>query len=416
MPHISFADLTRNPVARASSLRMCGLVLGIGSSVVIARLGGTDVKGVASAYAAANSLAFLVVNLDLAQQILRDGRNKQDLRSVPLRVVTLWIWYALLACACTFLVELAGDAVVWLAWGAFAYLISAQMGMVANALAGPVVASWGAVMQQSGMIVGALFIWSVGALTVQDVRAVVVFSYLTPLPFFIWKARQAARGLPGPYGAGAMRDSLSSLVKAGSLWQLARLTQFLMLRLDTLVVFTWLGAASAGVYSVGLATASLAGILPAQFAANTTYEATQGSVGSLGRNASSAAGTGLAACLGLGLVGYPLIHLAYGSEFDRSFVVMLATCPGVVAYGVLQVFTAHMRLVASARAVTVPSSYGLLAMVISMVILIPRLGLLGAAVGSSVGSLTAVLGVVLVARGHGTAGTADSRAMLRISK
>ena len=253
--------MLKHAVFQASFLRVCGLALGVGGSVAIARLGGAETKGVSSAFAAANSLTFLVVNLDLAQQILRDGRNRRDLNSVRARVMRLWIWYGLLALASVSVSFFVGGIAVWLALGAFAYLMGAQLGMIANALAGPVVASYGALLQQTGMLFGALVAYRLGGLNEDSVRVVVIVSYLAPLPLFLWKTRSKALEMVEAHGPGTPAR-FASLVRAGSLWQTARLAQFLMLRLDTLAVFLWLGAASAGIYSVGLATAALAGIFP----------------------------------------------------------------------------------------------------------------------------------------------------------
>lgn len=387
--------MLKHTVFQASFLRLCGLALGVGGSVVIARLGGAETKGVSSAFAAANSLVFLVVNLDLAQQILRDGRNRRDLNSVRARVMRLWIWYGLLAFASVSISFFVGGIAVWLALGTFAYLMGAQLGMIANALAGPVVASYGALLQQAGMILGAVIAYNLGGLNEDSVRVVVIVSYLAPLPLFLWKTRSKALEMAEARGTGTPAK-FAALLRAGSLWQAARLAQFLMLRLDTLAVFHWLGAAPAGIYSVGLATAALAGILPTQFAANTTYEATMGTGSALRRNARNAGVTGSVASLGLAATGLPLILLAYGDEFREAYWVLLSTLPGIVAYGVLQVFTAHMRLVAKASVVTIPSVIGVLAMGVGLVALMPEFDLIGAGAASSIGALTAVVAAMLI--------------------
>lgn len=390
-------SLTHHRVFQAFLLRGCGLALGIAGSVAIARLGGADVKGVSSAFAATNSLVFLIVSLDLAQQILRDGRERGDLAGVVRRLISLWPFYALVAAIGSASGLWLGKNVVWLVVGAGAFLIGAQAAVMANALAGPSVASWGAVIQQATMVVGAFVAWWTIGLGTESVKLVVIASYLTPLPLFFWSFRSAP---DRPSGRVSQPMSVPNLVRAGSLWQVARLSQFLMLRLDTLVVFSWLGASEAGIYSVGLATASLASILPAQFAANTTYEATLGITNVLRRNAFRAGLSGVAASLVLAVVGYPLLNFAYGPQFDEAYVVLLATLPGVTAYGVLQVITAQRRLDASPRSVTVPSALGAITMVIGLGVLVPRFGLVGAGVASSLAACTAVAVVLAQSRGH----------------
>lgn len=394
-PAAALHAIAFHPVGRASGLRVLGLVLGVSASVVVSRLGGPGVKGIASTYAAANTLAFLVINLDLAQQILRDGRSRKDLRSVPPRIVRMWPIYGMLASIFILIGYWLNAEIAWLAIGTFAYLVSTQMGMVSNALAGPSVPAWGAVLQQAGMIAGAGAAASFGSLDGSTVRLVVVVSYLTPLPLFLWSAftRRPVGELPKE-----PRQPALALVASGTKWQVARLAQFLMLRVDLLVVFFWLGPAAAGVYSVGLSTASLAGIVPAQFAANTTHTSTMGLSGSARTNARGAIVSGAVASLALVLVGYPLISIAYGPKFLDAYGVLVAAVVGVTGYGALQVLTAHARLVSGPRLITVSSVAGVAAMVLAMTILVPVAGIVGAALASSCGPAVALATAALIRR------------------
>ena len=66
-------------------------------------------------------------------------------------------------------------------------------------------------------------------------------------------------------------------------------------------------------------------------------------------------------------MGWPLLVLAYGRAFEPSYFVMLAALPGVVGYGVLQVYTNHMRIVAEASIVAIPSAIGAMVMLIGLV-------------------------------------------------
>jgi len=381
----------RHRVAQASLIRVLALASGIASSILIARLGGPAVKGLTSAFAASVILAFTVVNLDLAQQTLRAARDSQSLDWVRGRLVRLWTWYGAAALVIA-LVSLAVGraAVAWIAFGTLAYLMSAHMGVAANGLAGPTATAMGGVLQQLGMAVAAIGFWAAGVLNEETAPAVVTLSFLCPLPLYLWATRPRSGQLPAP----AEKEVLA-LVRAGLRWQYVRLAQLLLLRLDTLVVFYALGAHAAGIYSVGLATSGLAGLVPAQFAANATFEATQSRDPSLGRNALWAAVTGGAAAISLAIVGWPLLRLAYGTDFTDSYWVMMATLPGVVAYGVVQVFTNQMRIQGAPSTVAVPSLAGLVVMVFILGLLVPWLGAVGAGLASSAGACASVFVIYL---------------------
>ncbi|MGJ9411603.1 lipopolysaccharide biosynthesis protein [Aeromicrobium sp. CF4.19] len=402
--------MARHPVVGASGLRVLGTLLGVVASVIIARLGGAEVKGIASAYAAANALAFLVVNLDLAQQVLKDGRRRADLRSVPRRIVRLWPLYAALAGVVMLLGFVLGGGVAWLAAGTFAFLVGAQLGMISNALAGPMIAAWGAVLQQVGMAIGAAIVALTYGLDTDSVRAIIILSYLVPMPLFAWAVLK--KSVPPAVEPVLPPQGLDRLVRGGLTWQPARLAQFVMMRADTLLVFAWLGPAAAGVYSVGLATATLAGLVPAQFAAVTTYSATMSLGGSARTNAVRALYTGAGASVVLVAVGYPLILVAYGAEFSEAYGVLVVSSVGVTGYGVLQVLTAHARIVSGPQIITMSSMAGASAMLISLAALVPTFGLLGAAAASSLGPCVAVAVAAALLRrkrafGTGTPGDRD---------
>ena len=379
---------------------MLAVGVGVLASVLISRLGGADVKGVTSAFAASSILAFTVVNLDLAQQTLRHGRTTDTVGATRRRLLRLWPWYGALAALVIAAGLLAGNAqVAWLAAGTFAYLVSGHLALACTGLSGPVTTSVGGIIQQGCLAIGCLVAVAVGRLDTTWAPLLVIVSFLSSLPLYFWATRP--REIPAPregtprhgldQGRRAIGDpGVLALARAGVRWQGARLAQVLLLRMDILWVFWMLGAAPAGLYAVGLATASLAGLIPAQFASNTTYEAMQGRRASLRRNTRSAAVIGLVGALVLAAVGWPLLVLAYGRAFEPSYFVMLAALPGVVGYGVLQVYTNHMRIVAEASIVAIPSAIGAMVMLIGLVIATPLWGTTGAAIASSAGGLAAV--------------------------
>lgn len=369
--------------------------MGVVASILISRLGGTEVKGVTSAFAASSVLVYTAVNLDLAQQTLRQARLTDTLDEIRGRLTRLWPWYAVPA-AVAVVVGLVTESpgVTWLAAGAFAYLISTHLGLACTGLSGPSVTAAGGIIQQAGLAVACLLAAAINHLDTDWAPLIVIVSFLAPMPLYYWAAR--ARG---PRHAGPRtRIRSRALIAAGLRWQGARLFQLLLLRLDILWVFWFLGASSAGIYAVGLATATLAGLVPAQFASNTTYEAMRGRSLSLRRNAVAAGLAGLACAAVLAAAGWPLLTLAYGPAFSGSYAVMLAALPGVVAYGVLQVYTNQIRIVGKAGAVAVPSAIGAVAMTAILVAAVPAWDVLAAALASSVGSVAALAAAYVLAR------------------
>ena len=77
---------------------------------------------------------------------------------------------------------------------------------------------------------------------------------------------------------------------------------------------------------------------------------------------------------------------------------MLGTLPGVIAYGVLQVFTNQTRIVGEARTVTVPSVVGVVTMLAGLLVGTHYWGAVGAAAASSLGAVTALVTVYLTWR------------------
>lgn len=388
----------RHRVFHASLIRGVALALAVASSIVIARIGGADVKGLTSTFASASIVAFTLVNLDVAQQLLQDARQTSGLHFVRSRITSLVPGYGVIATVVGALGFAFGrPEILWLSIGTFCYLVSAFTGFAANGISGPEIASWGAVLQQLGLIVAALIAWSMDWLNNETAPAIVIFSFLAPLPLYFAAARPKTLDSLGDVGPPS---SLLALLFRGLAWQPARLAQMMLQRLDLLTVFVFLGPASAGVYSVGLATSSLAGIVPAQFASNVTYEVTHGRDDLLKKNAAAALVSGLGGALVLLMAGKPLLPLAYGDDFSGSYGVLACSLPGAVAYGIIQVLTNQVRLAGGPRAITLPSLLGVLVMAAALALLLPVAGTLGAAVAFSLGSLTTMLAMIRSYRRH----------------
>ena len=376
---------------------MVSLVVGILGSVTVARLGGAEVKGVASAFAAANAIGFMVVNFDLGQQVLREARESGGPGRVLPTLSKAWVVYSVVG-AIVLLVGLVWDMpVLWLAIGTLAFSIGTQAGVVTTGLVGVVVSAVGAIMQQLALMAATLVLSAFDDLNTDTIRIAIVISYLAPLTIylpFLVKAGGASKG--------GQLTPLWSLARKGSVWQVGRFFQMLLQKVDTIVVFTVLGAAAAGIYSVALSTAMLCTIMPAQFANKTMFDATAGGRVRAARATRSALLSGGATAVGIASLGLLGLRVLYGPEFVAAYPSLLACLGGAIAYGVVQVQTIVIRMLGTWKHLLLTSGVGLGVMGVGLSLLVSPWGPLGAGVSFSLGTTaSALIGAVVGRRLEG---------------
>lgn len=380
-------DLTGHPVARAASLQAVGTVLGVCAGIVIARLGSPEVKGTASAFAAAVILTSTVVSVDLPQQTLVHGRSTNRLGDVKATLLVAWRGYLVLGAVAMVVAFLFAPSAIWIVVGGAAFLVCTQAAVASNGVSGPTSSAMSALTQQVVMVVGALAFGLADRLDEDTVRVIVVLSYLTPVPM-LW--RRLSRAGPG------VRPALPvvwGLVRRGLRWQPARLCQYLLMRLDMLVVFVFLGSAAAGIYSVGLSAASLVGVVPTQFANAVLHIGTHGDVHDIRAQIRGAVITSLIASIPLVVFGGWLLPYVYGAAFADAYGVLLWCLPGVIALGVNEVLGNRLRMLGGARDLTGWNAVGLIVMSGAIALTIDPLGITGVAMGSSAGAVVAAAGL-----------------------
>ncbi len=383
-----------HPVSRSTLIRIVGLGAGILGSVVVARLGGPDLKGVASAFVAANAICFMFLNFDLAQQSLREARENNQFGFVVDALKKAWILYAALGVVALVVAATSESPLAWIIGGSVAYVLGAQAGVAATGLAGASVGAWGAIVQQGALVGGVLVMWGLGGLNPDSIKWTIIVSYLAPMVLFvpILVSHRASRVHVG-------YRQLFAMAHAGSSWQLGRFAQILLQKMDTVVIFLWIGASAAGLYSVALSTAMLCIVIPSQFANHALYEVTRKSEHVPLKRFAQALIVGLLCAGGLALVGDPLLRLAYGESFAGAYPVLLASLPGAVAYGVIQVESNYLRIMGGWKEFLIFGVVGVVIMAVCLAILVPSLGLIGAALAFSFGSIASALtGLRLVRR------------------
>lgn len=380
------ASMFSHPVGRATLLRLVSLAAGILGSVIVARLGGPEVKGIASSFAASNAIIFMTINFDLAQQTLRNGRSSNDLGRVFPLLYRAWSVYLLSGTAVVASLAALGLPGGWLAIGTIAFLLGTQAALAGTGFAGPVVAAWGAVVQQLALMAGTIAFWHFGSLNEDSIRWAIVISYLAPIAVFApYMIRSEA-----PKSPVRLRE-LAGLLHVGLPWQVSRFMQILMQKLDVIVVMLLVGSTAAGVYSVGLSLAMLCTIVASQYSNNALHQAFKGIPTRPGMNSLYAALSGLVLATGLLAVGSPAITALYGPEFSGAYLIMIVSLPGAVAYGVIQVQTNYIRILGSWKALALTSSVGLSVMAVGLVLMIGPVGAVGAGIAFSAGAVASAI-------------------------
>ncbi len=187
--------------SRAIVIRVVAVAVGLLQSIVVARLGGPELRGVVAVFVSASSLIYLAASFDMGQQVVAMCRARDDFAPVRPLMRTAWLLYgaAALLVAAVFLT--LDSNVSWLAIGGIAYLMGSQASLVLGAMRGPVSSAWASLAQQFVLLLGVLAAAGAGILDESTVKVVVIASFLTPVPFF-WALVKANRD-PGPRSNGA---------------------------------------------------------------------------------------------------------------------------------------------------------------------------------------------------------------------
>jgi len=169
---------------------------------------------------------------------------------------------------------------------------------------------------------------------------------------------------------------------------IGNMLQFFNYRLDVFIVNYFLGPASVGIYIVSVMVTELLWYLPNAVgfvifpkAAATRPEALNAFTPRVFRITLGLTALG---ALGLAVIGKPLIQVIFSSAFISAYVPMLVLLPGVILLGGAKVLTNEIAGRGYPHYNSVNSGLALVLTVVLDLILIPRHGIVGAAVASSV--------------------------------
>lgn len=169
---------------------------------------------------------------------------------------------------------------------------------------------------------------------------------------------------------------------------------FLNFRIDVFIIMFMLGQSALGVYSIGIGLGELLWQLSQPIAT--------ASFGRIARGSESEAADLTATCMRhsfllvllgaifLGVVAPPLIPLVYGKTFALSGTVTRLLLPGIIVYSVMPVLARfYTQQLGNPRVPLMFSSLSMIICAVTTVLLLPRFGILGGAVATSVSYITA---------------------------
>ncbi|HXW77687.1 MAG TPA: polysaccharide biosynthesis C-terminal domain-containing protein, partial [Candidatus Eremiobacteraceae bacterium] len=266
-------------------------------------------------------------------------------------------------------VVLAWQSGIYLGLNRIARLNSQTLALSIACLA--VVAVSGYVLHSGPFV--ALVAWSLAI----DVAALVMLVQVVPL------------GLGHGGGPLVDRASAAGLIGLGLKFGLYGVAGFLVYRLDSLLVAALLGATSFGIYSLAVSAGELLFMISRSVAAAAAHRIGSSEPGD------SASTTALAIristpAVALGAVGAyfavaPLVHVLYGEAFDPAIAPVRILLPGIVAYASAGIFSQYLSLQMGRPIFML--LWNLVLLVLqggACLYLIPRMGLAGAALASTI--------------------------------
>jgi O-antigen/teichoic acid export membrane protein len=170
---------------------------------------------------------------------------------------------------------------------------------------------------------------------------------------------------------------------------MANLTQFLNYRFDIFVIGYFVGLSGVGLYvlasvmaeSVWLVSRAVAAVLFPYVAS--TPEADRRLDATI-RSVRMSLTVSVALALLLGLLALPILRFAFGASFLASHVPLLWLLPGVTMFSIVYVLSAYFSGIGRPGVNFIRSGVGLLVTVPLALYLVPRFGIVGASIATSI--------------------------------
>lgn len=388
--------------------------LGVGASILIARSIGPEGKGQLDLIVATATLLVMVLGLSLPAGVtFVVARGRIGLRPLAARLISITLAQVVAAVTvliilrrvgvdASFLPVQAGD---WVIAGIAAYFC---FEMLAN--------YWRAMLNGKQQIVAVnncelvgrfsqvflLFVLA-GILHLNGSRLSVVSLFVLSLGVTIFINILLLRSLEPHWSEPSNDGSFREVVGFALPSYLGNLTQFLNYRLDVFVVSIFAGAAAVGRYTLATSLAQLLWLLSNAAASVLLPKVAAGGAGDTAPHTARVTRLTLSASIVSGLLlaafaSYAL-PLLYGERFRPSVAALLCLLPGVVAFSTVNVLAAYIGGSGKPRLNLYVALASLVVTITLDLLLIPRLGIVGAALASTASyTLSAVLTIRLFIR------------------
>jgi len=173
------------------------------------------------------------------------------------------------------------------------------------------------------------------------------------------------------------------------------LAQFLNYRLDQLIVGLYLSPRDLGIYVTAVVLAEKLWEIPHAVSIGLLYNVashTGNPIATTERASRIMVALVGIICLGVALISYPMIYLMYGQEYIYAATALISLLPGIWALSLGRVIAAHLSGINKPQSGTYAAVVSLVITVLLDFLLIPRIGILGAGLTSSIAySLAAVV-------------------------
>ena len=389
------------------------VVIGLVSSIVIARGFGPTAKGSADLIVATGTLLAMVFGLSLQSGIVYVvARGRAVINGLLARLALIALIQTLLA-----MVALVGLVQTTLApalvppgserWGviAVALLVLGILlsGHYHNVLIGlqeiprvNLINLYGQIVTLIAILVFIYAAWFRGQqLTAEALVWVQVGSSMAIVFLFLWALR--------PWLTGSIRQEsgLSEVITYSFPSYLANMAQFLNYRLDIFFVSYFVGVKGVGLYSLAVGIAQLlwlvsgatSQVLYPDVAASADRVSAQQRTARVAR---LSLWLSIALAGGLALGGNVLLPLVYGSAFRESVPALMWLLPGVTIFSVTNVVASYLAGIGKPHLNFATSLVGLVVTVVLDFVLIPWLGIIGAAIASTLSYLATTLAIIAI--------------------
>ncbi len=384
------------------------VVIGLVSSIVIARGFGPTAKGSADLMVATGTLLAMVFGLSLQSGIVYVvARGRAVINGLLARLALIALLQTMLAT-----VALVGLVRTTLApalvppgserWGviAVALLVLGILlsGHYRNVLIGlqeiprvNLINLYGQIVTLIAILVFIYAAWFRGEqLTAEALIWLQVGGSMAIVFLFLWALR--------PWLTGSIRQEsgLSEVITYSLPSYLANMAQFLNYRLDIFFVSYFVGVKGVGLYSLAVGIAQLLWLVSGA-TSQVLYPDVAASADQVSAQQRTARVTRLSLWLsivlagGLALGGNVLLPLVYGAAFRESVPALMWLLPGVTFFSITNVMGSYFAGIGKPHLNLVASLVGLIVTVALDLMLIPWLGIIGAAIASSMSYLATTL-------------------------